>query len=128
MSALVLASSIAGCGGRVFGLSAGLPAVHAGFASGPVVANDDVSGGLAVLRLAVTDLGCPHDEIEIVAKFERDATNVTTLRYLVEGCGQRGLYVEQCGTDTCRYFLASRLSLHPATVPAATSHPEATTP
>lgn len=128
MSALFVASSLAGCLDRALGLAAAPPAPRVGFASGPVVANDGVSGRLAVLGLAVADLECPHDKLEIVAKFERDATNITSLRYLVEGCGQRGLYVEQCGTDTCRYFLASRLSLHPATVPAAASHPDATTP
>ena len=44
--------------------------------------------------------------------FDRRFGNSYSLRYLVEGCGMRALYGEDCThMDACRYVLASRTSL-----------------
>lgn len=64
------------------------------------------------------DLGC--DATRVVATIDRRYANSTSVRYVVEGCGKRGLYVEDCtNTSACRYLLVSIVPI----VPIATSAP-----
>src|SRR5579871_5437089 len=68
----------------------------------PVAANGDVG---AVLAIASRDLACPAAGVRVVQTYDRRFLNGTDLRYLVEGCGERALYGETCGTSECAYVL-----------------------
>ncbi len=71
-------------------------------------------------RAASNDLACA--EAHVVATVDRRYANSTSVRYVVEGCGRRALYVEDCAQpDACRYLLVSLVSLSPrAPEPPAT--------
>ncbi len=68
------------------------------------------------------DLEC--NEAQVVAALERQFSNSTTARYVIEGCGKRALYVENCeDLPVCRYLLVSVVPTRsrperPATAPA----------
>lgn len=82
----------------------------------------------AVLLQASRELACPLGGLRIVAETSRRAINETALRFVVEGCGVRGSYVEECDliagapepgwtivedTIACRDFLVAKLPLQP---------------
>ena len=50
----------------------------------------------AVLREAVRDLACPMEALRIVAETSRRTVNESAFRFVVEGCGARASYVEEC--------------------------------
>ena len=61
------------------------------------------------------DLAC--DSTHVVATMDRRSSNNTGVRYVIEGCGKRGLYVEDCKDESaCRYLLVG-------IVPVAASAP-----
>lgn len=69
-----------------------------------------------VLQTAASDLEC--DRVSVVMTFDRRYSNSASLRYLVEGCGQRAMYAETCETyPHCRYLLASVIAV-PSAVPS----------
>jgi hypothetical protein len=82
----------------------------------------------AALRTAAGDLGCPLPSLRIEAETGRRYINETAFRFVIEGCGERGGYVEACelvgeptppgwtsidGSLACRYLLVSRVRLAP---------------
>jgi hypothetical protein len=65
-----------------------------------------------VLDAAARDLTCPRGEVAVAMTFDRRFGNSFSLRYLVEGCGIRALYGEDCERmGACEYVLVSRTSL-----------------
>lgn len=50
----------------------------------------------AVLAQASTDLECPTASLRIVVETNRRFLNESAFRFVVEGCGERAGYVEQC--------------------------------
>lgn len=50
----------------------------------------------AVLREATRDLSCPMESLRVVAETDRRFVNETAFRFVVEGCGARASYVEEC--------------------------------
>lgn len=80
------------------------PRLPPGTAFGP---NNDAG---PVLDQSAKDLNCPRDRVTLLQTYNRRALNASVLRYLIEGCGQRALYGEMCGVETCAYLLASRFS------------------
>jgi hypothetical protein len=91
-----------------------------------------------VLDLASKETGCPVNDLRIVAETGRRYVNETAFRFVLEGCGERFGFVEQCevgsaGGDaiavndslSCRFLLVTRLSLAPRAVPSPSSVPPA---
>jgi hypothetical protein len=83
-----------------------------------------------VLDVAARDLACPRDSVALAMTLDRHDEGSFSLRYLVEGCGTRALYGEDCThPDTCRYVLVSRMPvddlerLAPVTVPPSSPRP-----
>ena len=75
-------------------------------------ASSDADRGRQVLDAAARDLQCPRGEVAVAMTFDRRFGNSFSLRYLVEGCGTRALYGEDCQQmDACEYVLVSRTSL-----------------
>lgn len=84
-----------------------------------------------VLDMASKETGCAAEQLRIVAETVRRYVNETAFRFVVEGCGERLGFVEQCDLGTrpdavavndslsCRYFLVTRVS----TAPRATNVP-----
>jgi hypothetical protein len=81
-----------------------------------------------VLDLAAGETGCPVNELRIVAETGRRYVNETAFRFVLEGCGERLGFVEQCDLGlsgpgavavndslACRYLLVSRVPLRPVT-------------
>lgn len=84
------------------------------------------------LRAAANDLKCPIQDLGVVAETSRRSLNETTLRFVIEGCGRRGSYLETCDLVAdvraamaegwtvvednlmCRYILVASLSLENA--------------
>ncbi|MDF2695251.1 MAG: hypothetical protein K0S65_3634 [Labilithrix sp.] len=79
-----------------------------------------------VLDQAARETGCPVNDLRIVAETGRRYVNETAFRFVLEGCGERLGFVEQCELDSsgpgtvavndslgCRYILVSRLPLRP---------------
>lgn len=115
--AALLGAALTGCGGR-------LPTARVYTATGANPGSD------AALRSASRDLACPlgelHVESTMVPRYDQNAA----LRFLIDGCGQRASYVEDCEVTSgapaspdavrvsdvvwCRYLLVSRVSLRPA--------------
>jgi hypothetical protein len=90
----------------------------------------DVDLDQAVLDVAANDLACPRSSVAVAMKLDRRFANGVSLRYIVEGCGTRALYAEDCSrSSTCEYALASRQSLDtvtpigPAVVPVVSTPP-----
>jgi hypothetical protein len=85
--------------------------VHPVAASAPASEEDtDESRAEAVLRAASRDLGCGG--VEIVMTFRREYANNAQPRYVVQGCGKRAVYAEDCGHyPRCTYLATSVLSL-----------------
>lgn len=116
-------------------LAAATLALAACFSSGPT--SPTYSGGRAprsdgVLREAERDLGCPLAQLRVVTETGRRFLNETKFRFVVEGCGERTGYVEECdlvgapppagwttidGSLACRWLLVTRLPLAPAPAP-----------
>jgi hypothetical protein len=86
----------------------------------------------AVLTEAARDLACPLKDLRVVRETGRRFRNETAFRFVVEGCGERGGYVEECdlvgeptppgwspmdGALACRYLLVTRLRIAPAPAP-----------
>ena len=114
--AALLGAGLTGCGGR-------LPTARVYTATGENPGSD------AALRSAARDLACPlgelHVEATLVPRYDQNAA----LRFLIDGCGQRASYVEDCEVTSgapaspdavrvsdvvwCRYLLVSRVSLRP---------------
>jgi len=68
------------------------------------------SRSAAVLGAASRDLGCGG--VEIVMVFRREYANVAQPRYVVQGCGRRAVYAEDCGHyPRCTYLAVSVVSL-----------------
>jgi hypothetical protein len=68
-------------------------------------------------QTAAADLRCEH--VEIVLVFDRRYANTASVRYVIEGCGQRATYAESCQTyPQCRYLLLSVVS-----IPGAATQP-----
>jgi hypothetical protein len=65
-----------------------------------------------VLGQATRELSCP--QVRVLQMYARPYSNSTSLRYLVEGCGQRALYSESCSSEPCSYFLVLRYSMSTA--------------
>jgi hypothetical protein len=65
-------------------------------------------------QTAVIDLGCPQASVISALDIKQTQRRVA-LRYVIEGCGQRATYIEDC-TDwpRCHYLAASRFSVAPA--------------
>ncbi len=81
------------------------------------------------LRTASEDLGCAVETMLIATTLERRFSNTSVARYVIEGCGERALYVEQCETSEqpsgegfqpvlggspsfrCRYLMVSRVAI-----------------
>jgi len=67
-----------------------------------------------VLATARTDLGCPAERLAIALELHGTVSKGTA-RFLVDGRGERALYIEACKEappDTCcRYLIASRIPL-----------------
>ena len=117
----LLGVALTGCGGR-------LPTatVYTGAGQNP--------GSDAALRSASRDLACPVGDLHIEATLTPRYDQTAALRFLIDGCGQRAGYVEDCEVTAgapasldavrvsdvvwCRYLLVSRVSLRPAS-PAA---------
>lgn len=87
-----------------------------------------------VIDTAAGETGCPVDALRIVGETSRKYLNETAFRFIVEGCGERFGFAEQCGLDLsgkgvipvndslgCRYLLVTRVPLRAATPPAAAS-------
>lgn len=99
----------AGCAGGYSGGAAG---------GAPAAPSSDTEEGRRALaeRQATRELAC--DEAHVVATIDRRYANSASVRYVVEGCGHRALYVEDCSREsTCRYLLVSVVPVAPA--PAA---------
>jgi hypothetical protein len=78
----------------------------------PARAMTDGERGDKVLDVAARDLECARTDVAIVMTFDRRFGNSYSLRYLVDGCGQRALYGEDCSKMTaCEYIIASRMPL-----------------
>jgi len=79
------------------------------------------------LRTAAGDLGC--EQVSVVLVLERRYANTSAPRYVIEGCGKRGLYAETCEDyPHCRYLLLSMVPVPgagdaPATSPGAPLKP-----
>lgn len=78
----------------------------------------------AALREAERDLGCPIAQLRIVVETGRRYVNESSFRFVIEGCGERAGYVEECelvgssapagwttidGALACRYLLVTRV-------------------
>jgi hypothetical protein len=76
-------------------------------AGSPVSSGDDeASRRAAVTQTAARDLAC--ESVTIVSVLDRRGANGNALRYVLEGCGKRALYLEDCVQyPTCRYLLVS---------------------
>lgn len=88
------------------------------------------------LRTASEDLGCAVESMMIATTLERRLSNSSVARYVIEGCGERALYVEQCESSDepsgegfqpvqgapssfrCRYLIVSRVA-----IPSGSSEP-----
>ena len=83
----------------------------------------------AVLREAERDLGCPLAQLRITQETNRRYVNEIAFRFVVEGCGERAGYVEECamvgdtkppgwtevnGSLACRDVLVTRVRLAPS--------------
>jgi hypothetical protein len=83
------------------------------------------SATATVLATAGTDLGCPAERLAIALELYGTVSKGTA-RFLVDGCGERALYVEACQEAPpdqrwvliadysglyCRYFITSRFPL-----------------
>ena len=80
-------------------------------AAGPTT-NTDADREQTVLDLAARDLACPRGEVSIAMTLDRRYANGYSLRYVVDGCGTRALYAEDCRQmSACRYLIASRMAL-----------------
>jgi hypothetical protein len=67
---------------------------------------DENARRAAAVATAERDLAC--GEVAIVAALDRRYLNGTVARYVIEGCGKRGLYVETCEEHPgCQYLLVS---------------------
>ncbi len=77
-----------------------------------------------VLDEAAREIGCAASELRIVAETNRRYLNETAFRFVLEGCGERLGFVEQCrlgdpapgavvvnDSISCRYLLVSRVPL-----------------
>lgn len=81
----------------------------------PVAPTSDSEEGRRALaeRSAARELAC--DEVRIVATLDRRYANSASVRYVIEGCGHRALYVEDYSRETsCRYLLVSVVPVAPA--------------
>ena len=133
---IAVAVAVAGCAPVTSGPSSSVavlspePARFAGSSVAP--AGDAAARDRAVIATAAGDLGC--DSLRIVSGIDGGrALNGTYLRYVVEGCGQRALYLERCAfppgqvsvvaVDTasiaCEYLLVSTMPLGARHAPAA---------
>ena len=78
-----------------------------------------------VIDLASAETGCAHGDLRIVLETDRRFLNETVFRFVLEGCGERLGFVEDCSasepkpdavivndTISCRYVMVSRLPLH----------------
>jgi hypothetical protein len=103
------------------GCSLSIPAsqVHPSVAAAPATPEDSQEArDQTALRTAASDLKC--ERVGIVLMFDRRYANSAYLRYMIEGCGQRGLYAETCATyPQCRYLLVSVIPV-PDSVPPLT--------
>ncbi len=81
------------------------------------------------LRTASEDLGCPVASMVIATTLERRFSNTSAARYVIDGCGERALYVEQCEVSSgppsgegfqpveggssirCRFLIVSRVPI-----------------
>ncbi|MBX3198352.1 MAG: hypothetical protein KF894_09500 [Labilithrix sp.] len=87
------------------------------------------------LRTAARDLGCPLEELQIIASANHRYVNEAAFRWVIEGCGERAGYFEICelladpippgwtavdGSLACRDLLMTRVHLAPAPAPDAT--------
>jgi hypothetical protein len=79
-----------------------------------------------VIAVAARETGCSTQELRIVIETGRRYVNETAFRFVLEGCGERLGFVEQCDLGepgpgavavndsiACRYVLVSRLPLGP---------------
>lgn len=106
-----LLSSAACFGGYASGPAAG----------GPVTPTSESEEGRRALaeRSATRELAC--DDVRIVATVDRRYANSASVRYVIEGCGHRALYVEDCTRESsCRYLLVSVVPLTKAAPVAPT--------
>jgi hypothetical protein len=95
-------------------------ACFGGYATGgtpgaPAAPTSDSEEGRRALaeRSAMRELAC--DEVRIVATIDRRYANAASVRYVIEGCGHRALYVEDCSRESsCRYLLVSVVPVAPA--------------
>jgi hypothetical protein len=120
--ALVLTAAWASAGPTACTAGSAIPLAYGGTESQVDVA----------LQTAARDLSCSLDKVVVVAVLERRYANTATARFVIEGCGERALYVEQCqiGEQTpdlarqgfhgfdgsltslvCRYLLVSRVAI-----------------
>ncbi len=100
----------------------------------------------AVLEQASRELPCPVQDLRVVLETRRRYANETAFRFVIEGCGQRLGYVEECdlvgeptppgwrqvdGSLACRDVLVTRLDLREpnrrASSPAASTRAPTTT-
>lgn len=89
------------------------------------------------LRTASEDLACPVASMLIATTLERRFSNTSAARYVIDGCGERALYVEQCeisdaapsgegfhavdggSSVRCRFLIVSRVA-----IPSRTDSPK----
>jgi hypothetical protein len=77
-----------------------------------------------VLDVAAAETGCVASNLRIVAETNRRYVNETAFRFILEGCGERFGYAEQCDLGLtgpgvvpvndslgCRYLLVTRVRL-----------------
>lgn len=88
--------------------------LHPSVASAPASSEDSAEArDRTVLQTAADDLGC--DRVGIVLTFDRRYANSASIRYVVEGCGQRATYAETCENyPHCRYLLVSAVPIRSA--------------
>jgi hypothetical protein len=80
-----------------------------------------------VLEVAARETSCSVSNLRIVAETGRKYVNETAFRFVIEGCGERLGFIEQCALHSlgpesvvvndslsCRYLLVSRVPLRPS--------------
>lgn len=108
---LVICGASAGC---LFGPTPAHPVLQGAQASED---DSEESRAATVLATAKKDLSCPNPAV--ILDFSREYANSAHARFVVQGCGVRALYAEDCREyPRCRYLLLSVLTLGAAPVPS----------
>jgi hypothetical protein len=92
--------------------------VHPALKGAPATEDDSTEArAVTVLATARKDLACPNPAV--ILDFSRDYANSAQPRFVVQGCGVRALYAEDCREyPRCRYLLLSVLTLGAPAVPS----------